>query len=38
MENASLVGDAANAERLRDHILNLEQLDGKAFATGLAKK
>ena len=38
MDNAMTVGDKALAERLRDHVLNIDQIDGKTFATGLAKK
>lgn len=37
MDNAMTIGDEENAVRVRDHVLNLDQLDGKAFAAGLAK-
>jgi hypothetical protein len=37
MDNAMTVTDAAEAKRIRDHVLKLDQMDGKAFSKGLAK-
>lgn len=37
MDNAMTVGDEANAVRVRDHVLKLDQMNGKTFAAGLSK-